>query len=139
MNNDDDVSTSVKMKLDSDLKMNLVLNTITDLLSADSEVKEFVELHNSITPLTPLEITVLAGGLTNYSYKVHVADKSIFAKLAFNYALWNPDWDGNYDVVRTENEAIMMSKFHEIAPNSVAVPLHICDLKHPEIKSSEMK
>ena len=40
------------------------------------------------------EATILSGGYTNFGYKLFIPgqpDLAVFAKLCFEYALWNPD------------------------------------------------
>eukprot|EP00978_Attheya_sp_CCMP212_P012264 scaffold30482_cov53-Attheya_sp.AAC.2 len=68
-----------------------------------------------------LVVDVLTGGLTNYSYKVHMEGKgTMFAKLSFPYALWNPDRNAHYDVKRAQAEYEMMGRYGEWAPGCVA-------------------
>jgi len=86
--------------------------------------------------LLDLDCVVLSGGVTNYSYKVFLADNdddesddedgvdrrqqnsppaaaelSLFAKVCFPYALWNPDRSVPYDLARVENEFAVMKRF----------------------------
>ena len=82
---------------------------------------------------------LLSGGLTNYSFRVSVAGAPpVFAKLSFPYALWNPNPDEHYDLERTENEAIMMSRFASLAPGCVASVYACLDIAakgdHPAMK-----
>lgn len=61
-----------------------------------------------------LELEVLSGGETNFSYKVSLKQnpsKSVFAKISFSYALWNPDKSVLYDLERVENEFLAMNRF----------------------------
>lgn len=128
------------MMSDVDLKRNLVLTTITSLCVPTSSVPEFASLSSSISPLTPLTVTVLSGGLTNYSYKIEACNgMRLFAKLSFAYARWNESYEGEYSLDRTENEVLMMERFGAVAlDGEIAKTLHLSDLTHPGI-SEDMK
>ena len=80
-----------------------------------------------------LEALVLSGGYTNYSYKVFVdkhPDLCIFAKLCFEFALWNPDRTAHYDLQRTENEYEIMKTILSKTPDCVVAPLACWDIEH---------
>ena len=55
--------------------------------------------------------------LTQYSYKVYV-DKQpelcVFAKLSFEYALWNPDKTSHYDLQRTGEHIVCIVVSYDI-------------------------
>ena len=114
------------IKIDKDAKKRLVKETIATHCTQSSphEILRTIglELQNGDT----LIAEVLTGGLTNYSYQIFLEKSpanALFAKLAFPYALWNPDPDAFYDIKRTANEFKMMKSFSELAPNSVPAPL----------------
>ena len=76
---------------DKEAKKALVIDTITE--RCESSIPLLYKAING-EGSTTLEATILSGGITNYSYKVY-ADKHpdicVFAKLSFEFALWNPD------------------------------------------------
>lgn len=80
-----------------------------------------------------IEAIILSGGYTNYSYKVFVPGKPdlvVFAKLSFEYALWNPDKSAHYDLQRTVCEFEIMSIMAEKTPGCVVTPLGCFDIDH---------
>lgn len=76
---------------DKEAKKALVIDTITE--RCESSIPLLYKAING-EGSTKLKGTILSGGITNYSYKVY-ADKHpdicVFAKLSFEFALWNPD------------------------------------------------
>ena len=116
-NNDNNNNTSKNNSLfvdeieDKRMKKTLLIDTITKECASSSH-GILQKIHAAISTSnnddgSKLEATILSGGYTNYSYKVYV-DKHpnlcIFAKLCFEYALWNPDKSAHYDLQRTINE-----------------------------------
>ena len=92
------------------MKKTLLIDIITKECASSSHdilKKIYAAVFSSNNDGSKLEATILSGGYTNYSYKVYV-DKHpnicIFAKLCFEYALWNPDKSAHYDLQRTVNE-----------------------------------
>ena len=72
-------------------------------------------------------------GYTNYSYKIFIADRpelSLFAKLSFERAVWNPDKNVRYDLKRTVNEFDLMENFSRIKPECVVSPLELYDIEY---------
>ena len=54
----------------------------------------------------------------------------MFAKISFEYALWNPDKTAHYDLKRTENEYEIMKTMAASSPDCVVTPLACWDVKH---------
>eukprot|EP01083_Nonionella_stella_P292760 995794_1 len=91
--NEDSISEGDEFAKDKRMKKTLLIETITtECASSTHDILQ--RIHAAIGEGFKLEATVLSGGYTNYSYKVYV-DKQpelcVFAKLSFEYALWNPD------------------------------------------------
>ena len=117
------------------MKKTLLIDIITKECASSSHdilKKIYAAVFSSNNDGSKLEATILSGGYTNYSYKVYV-DKHpnicIFAKLCFEYALWNPDKSAHYDLQRTVNEYEIMLASHKKTPNSVVLPLAVLDTK----------
>ena len=93
---------------DKELKKRLVLETIQSHCTKDSEFQDFRTIANSLEDGDNLDIKIISGGLTNFSYKIFLhSDESkapLFAKVTFPRAFWNPDPSVHYDLERTENE-----------------------------------
>ena len=84
-----------------------------------------------------LDATILSGGITNYSYKVFVdkyPELCVFAKLSFEYALWNPDT--HHDLQRTTNEFNITKTMSHHKPNYVVVPLACWNIHYKNQKST---
>ena len=108
---------------DKDAKKKLVLETIAK--------ESLPHLGNS-----KLDATILSGGITNYAYKVFVADDEdtcVFAKLSFEYALWSPDT--HHDLQRTVNEYEMQKLMCNHVPECVVKPLACLDVQHNDQKA----
>jgi len=130
-------STTTNKTSDDDkhMKKTLLIDTITKECASSSHaiLKQInAAVNTSNNDGSKLEATILSGGSTNYSYKVYVdkhPDLCIFAKLCFEYAMWNPDRSAHYDLQRTVNEYNIMLTSHKASPDSVVLPLAILDLK----------
>jgi thiamine kinase-like enzyme len=107
-------------------KMPVVIHAITEHLQghADSSARfpDLVEINKALEAGDKLQLELLAGGNTNFSYKVSLEnspDKApLFAKLTMAKALWNPYTSIDFDLSRTENEFIIMNKFQNILTSS---------------------
>lgn len=81
----------------------------------NNESREYETLRaigNAIQAGETLNIKVISGGLTNYSYKRFLEDGSwsiaLYAKICFSTALWIPDKKIHYNVARVANEYKIM-------------------------------
>ncbi len=117
---------------DKETKKILVANTIANLCEGSrnkilQQMEHFLKSNDNCN----LVASILSGGYTNYSYKVFV-DKHpeicLFAKLSFEFALWNPDKSVHYDLQRTENEWKIMKTFSTLKPAHIATPIGCWDL-----------
>lgn len=127
-NNNND-NTQVEDKI---LKKKLLLSTIATECKSSSHI-DLQQINKAINNGSKLDATVLSGGYTNYSYKVFIVDKPelvVFAKLCFEFALWNPDKDAHYDLQRTTNEYEIMVTMSKLAPNSIVNPILLSDIEH---------
>ena len=125
--------------VDKEQKKELVLKTIVEHCTCGET--EFVELNAIGARLNKgdtLSCKVISGGKTNYSYKVFFpsdGDKNpvLYAKIAFNYALWSPDRTVEYDLQRTVNEFEIMESFAKAMGGSksahVATPYFMVDVE----------
>jgi thiamine kinase-like enzyme len=114
-------------------KKELVVKTISDKCSSSSQHEIFSMIHDKINDVSgdgsKLTATILSGGITNYSYKVYVdnhPDLCLFAKLSFDFALWNPD--AHHDLKRTDNEYEIMKKMSSKMPDCVVAPMACWDI-----------
>lgn len=58
----------------------------------------------------------------------HHPDLVVFAKLSFEYALFNPG--AHHDLARTQNEYNAMEMVYDKTPECVVTPLACCDLEY---------
>jgi len=134
-NDSDTVPDGDEFAQDKHIKKTLLIDTITKECASSSH-NILQKINEAIGAGETLEATVLSGGYTNYSYKVYVdnddPELQVFAKLSFEYALWNPDKSAHYDLKRTENEHEIMKTISSKSPGSVVEPLALLDLKHED-------
>ena len=118
---------------DKHIKKSLLIETITKECTTSSHTT-LQQIHSALSKGHKLEATVLSGGYTNYSYKVYVTEHEpelcVFAKLSFEFALWNPDKSAHYDLQRTVNEYEIMVSTSAKTPDSIVSPLALLDIKH---------
>jgi hypothetical protein len=131
----DDTLSPDQLEEDKRLKRILLVETITSKC-ASSTHDILRRIHSSICDATgdgsKLDAIVLCGGATNFSYKVFVdkhPELCVFAKLCFEYALWNPDRTAHYDLKRVENEYEIMKDVSDKANGCVVSPLACWDVK----------
>ena len=107
---------------DKQAKKALVLLLIEQ--QTDKELCDALSPGNG--PRLPLQIDILSGGLTNYSYRVFCSetdkykegDGVLFCKLAFSYALWSPTKEF-YDSARAQDEMTSMAHFSSCSSSAV--------------------
>jgi thiamine kinase-like enzyme len=114
-------------------KKTAILKRVIAETAATSTADIFQKIHNVINNEGgKIEATILSGGYTNYSYKVFVPGEpglAVFAKLSFEYALWNPDKSSHYDLQRTVCEYEIMNLMAEKVGGSVVAPLACIDIE----------
>lgn len=128
-----DTATDIQPPLDDkQIKLQLVLDEVTRLCcqSDQSEHETLRTIQSQLEQgLDQLQGQCLSGGNTNYSYKLYLERNptvAVFAKLAFPYALWNPDHSQEYDVVRTDNEFAAMQQFSALVSNAPVATPYCC-------------
>lgn len=134
---DDKDGDDLPMIEDKLVKKTLLIDAITEKCASSSH-ELLQQINHAITSSgdrsgSKLEAEVISGGYTNYSYKVFVGDQPelcVFAKLCFEFALWNPDKTAHYDLERTENEYKIMEKISSKTHGSVVSPLGCWNLNH---------
>jgi len=124
-NGDDEYDTEEDRNkaIDPEEKLKLLIEHLKGYCNDESEYDDLRKIGNAIQNGAKLTGTILCGGYTNYSYKIHLTcddnendyDKSlaVFAKIAFPYALWSPDTSTNYDLGRVTAEFELMNRFSE--------------------------
>lgn len=122
-----DAEKAEKKAIDQEKKLKMLLEQLNLYCKADSEYGGFQELGKAIQKGAKLTGTVLSGGYTNYSYKIHLdndtgsdnennkdtKEVAVFAKVAFPFALWSPDQSVPYDLDRVKAEFDLMKRFSE--------------------------
>jgi hypothetical protein len=105
-------------KKDQEEKKKIVIETILEHCNDASPFEDLRFIGNAVkSGGDKLICKTVSGGQTNYSYKLHLesdAGKAVYAKLAFSYALWNPDRSQAYDLQRTQNEFDLMNRFADM-------------------------
>jgi len=120
---------------DKENKKKVVIEIITEHCNDSSQFEDLKLIGEALQAGDKLDINILTGGLTNFSYRISLEQRpeiQLYAKLCFARALWNPDPDAHYDLIRTVNEFKMMGTFNSIDPGSVAIPylcLDVDDMK----------
>ncbi|KAL7529126.1 hypothetical protein ACHAWF_002848 [Thalassiosira exigua] len=133
MGSDSSEDPSSGFDFDADKKAKTVL--VVDMLKekcASSTHELFQKIHRAIDDGGKLQAIVLSGGYTNYSYKLFVPGRPelcAFAKLSFEFAIWNPDKDAHYDLARTANEYEIMTTMYAKTPGCVVAPLACWDIE----------
>lgn len=122
---------SAEVDQDKELKKNILLELVASKCNESSDFEDFRTVAEAVKNGDTLTAKVISGGVTNYSYKVFLESgegPSFFAKIAFPYALWNPDRSVFYDTARTSNEYKIMKKFTELMGDDapVATP-YLCE------------
>ena len=113
-----------KKAIDQEAKLQILIKHLEGYCNEESEHDDLRKLGKALHNGATLTGTVLSGGYTNYSYKIHldstdnnehVYDKNlaVFAKVAFPYALWAPSTDIHYDLSRVTTEFELMTRFSE--------------------------
>jgi len=115
---------------DQEDKKTTVVETLAPHCNATSHHGDLRAIGAGLKEGDKLVCNIIAGGKTNFSYKVFLEkspEKAVFAKICFSYALWNPDRSVHYDLARTENEFKMMKQFSELMGENapVAIP-YLC-------------
>ena len=123
------------------IKKMLLIETITSRCASSSHgiLQKINHAIFSSGDGSKLDATVLCGGATNFSYKVFIdkhPELCVFAKLCFDYALWNPDRTAHYDLQRVENEYKIMKEVSSKTRGCVVTPLALWDVEH---EGSNMK
>mmetsp|Transcript_32651 Transcript_32651/g.49252 ORF Transcript_32651/g.49252 Transcript_32651/m.49252 type:complete len:479 (-) Transcript_32651:210-1646(-) len=130
--NDNAPTTSDVTRDELDKKILVVQTILSNAVSSPHEIlKQITAAINESNGGSKLVATILSGGVTNYSYKVQVDTHphlTIFAKLSFEYALFNPS--AHHDLARTQNEYDAMKMARNVAPNCVVSTLACWDLEH---------
>jgi hypothetical protein len=93
----------------------VVIDAIQGLCTEDSPFEILRSMGRALENGNHLVATAIAGGKTNFSYKIHLDDQSpntsaLYAKIAYNYALSNIDRTVEYDLKRMDNEFFIMNK-----------------------------
>lgn len=118
---------------DAYVKMEIVIDILQEYCVENSKHENLRRIAHVLNndPNGKLTGRVLAGGFTNYTYKIYpdIDDKNktnsndcnddnddsgtpaVFAKLAFSHALWCPDKSQNFDLERQQTEFDMMERF----------------------------
>jgi hypothetical protein len=127
-----------ELEEDKRLKKILLIETIKSKCSSSSR-GILLQISNYICDSgdgSKLDATVLCGGFTNFSYKVFVdkhPELCVFAKLCFEFAVWNPDRNAHYDLQRVENEYKIMKDVSSKTEGCVVSPLALWDVNHEGI------
>jgi len=128
------ILTGDELEEDKRVKKVLLLETITkNCASSPHDILQQINDALQDGESNKLDAIVLCGGATNFSYKVFIDQKPelcVFAKLCFEYALWNPDRSAHYDLLRVENEYKIMQQVASTAQGCVVTPLALYDIEH---------
>jgi hypothetical protein len=119
-----DAEKAEKKAIDQEKKLQLLIKHFEGYCNDESEYDDLRKLGSAIQNGATLTGTILSGGYTNYSYKIHLNcgddndndyDKNlaVFAKIAFPYALWSPNTSVHYDLSRVTAEFELMRRFSE--------------------------
>lgn len=107
-----------------------ILIRTTKELSQSTTNPTLQKFHQAVSSGLTIDAKILSGGYTNYSYKLYVVEQPeicAYAKLCFEYALWNPN-KTKYDLMRTQNEYDAVNLMSKIAPDTVVQPICCVDI-----------
>jgi hypothetical protein len=113
---------------DVEAKMKIVDRAIRSLCTEDSEYDDLKAMGAELKDGDALDITSITGGLTNYSFRVSTRQTTIYAKICFEFALWNPDKTVKYNLSRVQNEFDMIKDVSTFDPCPVITPYHCVDV-----------
>ena len=123
-----DAEKALKKAIDQEEKLKSLIEHLKAYCTDESEHEDLRKLGKAIRNGDKLAGTILSGGYTNYSYKIHLDNSdedddgdndndtdelAVFAKIAFPYALWSPDTSVHYDLTRVTAEFELMKRFSE--------------------------
>lgn len=100
--------------IDQQEKLKILVERLEGYCNEDSKHRDLRKIGKAIQNGAKLTGTVISGGYTNYSYKIHLEDDknlAVYAKVAFPYALWDPSRDAHYDLSRVTSEFELMKRF----------------------------
>lgn len=103
-----------KKAIDQQEKLQLLIEHLKGYCNDKSEHRDLRKLGKALENGAKLTGTVISGGYTNYSYKIHLEDDknlAVYAKVAFPFALWDPSRDAHYDLSRVTSEFELMKRF----------------------------
>jgi hypothetical protein len=122
---------------DQEAKKIIVIEVIASLCNESSNFADLRDIGEALKGGDKFKIKVISGGKTNFSYKVSLEkspDKALFAKICFQFALWNPDKSVYYDLARAENEFIAMQQFKDMLVDApVVTPYHCVDVQDMKV------
>lgn len=117
-------------------KLKLVIETIAPYITEDSEFEDLRRIAAAIAAGGELVGENLEGS-TNFSYRVFVKGNrhlSVFVKIAFDYARWNPE-KSFYDLNRLTTEYEMLKKFSDlIGPTAPVAKPYFCVDIDPKVR-----
>jgi hypothetical protein len=115
---------------DVEAQMKIVDKMIRSLCTEDSEFDDLKVMGAELKDGDTLDITSITGGLTtNYSFKVSTTKKTtVYAKICFEFALWNPNKTVKYNLTRVQNEFDMIKDVSTFDPCPVITPYHCVDV-----------
>lgn len=104
---------------DREDKKQLVIDVIASHASCSSEFEDIRSISNALKNGNELCVTIISGGVTNFSYRVTVTGEdapgtALYAKIFFPYALWGTDKNAYYDVERGANEFRIIGHFRKM-------------------------
>lgn len=124
MSDSDKKRTPEALEADKIVKKQLVIASVLRHCSLDSEFDVFRNIHLAVQERDVLVATVIAGGYTNYSYKVclrNTPETAVFVKITFPFALFNPDPNSTFAHERTDNEFAIMQQFASLYEQNAPV------------------
>lgn len=126
MSSEEDEAGKVALVEEQEKKKSTVTDNVAAHCNESSPFEDLRAIGAALKAGDKLVSKIIAGGKTNFSYKVYVEgapEKALFAKICFSYALWNPDRSVKYDIVRTENEFNVMKQFADMMGGGDKAPI----------------
>lgn len=127
---EEEIAAAEAMSKDQEDKKIVVIETLISHCNETSPHGDLREIGAALKNGDKLVAEIIAGGKTNFSYKVFLEkspERPVFAKICFSYALWNPDRTVHYDLARTENEYKMMRQFSALmGPAAPVATPYLC-------------
>lgn len=127
----------IQLPLEQEEKLRLFIKTITPFCTDQADQDVLRKVGKGLEAGDEL-VGRLLEGATNFSYRVYLkgnCEVSIFVKVAFEYALWNPDRSAHYSLERITTEYNLLKQFSDLlGPGAPVATPYFCIDPEPGLR-----